>query len=170
MAPPPRHPTASFPLTPMATGEEADSRPIFVGDTLNRVGRLEQQADSMLPILGKVAEAVDNMATRFEDLSKDVKDVMSGFVAFRIETASYGNRLSELEERSSRHDTRSLEDLERAKLKAEAILEANKLKAEAVVEVARKEQLDKRNRFLTIVGTAAVSVITAALITWLKLR
>lgn len=170
MTPPPRHPTASFPLTPMATDAEADSRPIFVGDSLNRIGRLEQQTDSMLPILGKVAEAVDNMSTRFDDLSKDVKDVISGFTAFRIETASYGARLSELEDRSSRHDSRSLEDLERAKVKAEAIIEQNRLKAEAILEEARKAGVDKRNRILQIVGTAVAGIVSAAVITWLRLR
>ena len=167
MTPPPRHQTAAFPLTPMSND---DSGAVFVGDTLSRVGRLEQQTDSMLPILGKVAEAVDNMASRFDDLSKDVKDVISGFTAFRIETASYGNRLSELEERSSRHDSRSLEDLEKAKLKAEAVLEANKLKAEAILEEQNRARIEKRNRFLQLVGTAIAGVVSAAVITWLKLR
>jgi regulator of replication initiation timing len=131
---------------------------------------LENQQNQMLPILGKVAEAVDNLTTAVGDIKNDVKTIGTEFTAFRIETSGFGSRLEILENFQNRHDTMKLDELEKARLKAEAVLEQDRVKAEAVLETKRKEYVEKRNRVLTLVGTAIFSIVTAAIATALGLK
>jgi regulator of replication initiation timing len=160
-------PRTAIPLGPM---DDEESGAILVTDTIRRLGRLENQQNQMLPILGKVAEAVDNLTQAVGDIKTDVKTLGTEFTAFRIETSGYGSRLECLELFQNRHDTMSLNELEKARIKAEAILEQNRIKAEAVLEENRKERVAKRNDLLKLVGTAIVGVVTAAIVTALGLK
>jgi regulator of replication initiation timing len=138
-------PRTAIPLGPM---DDEESGAILVTDTIRRLGRLENQQNQMLPILGKVAEAVDNLTQAVGDIKTDVKTLGTEFTAFRIETSGYGSRLECLELFQNRHDTMSLNELENA----------------------RKERVAKRNDLLKLVGTAIVGVVTAAIVTALGLK
>ena len=166
----PKHPTASFPLTQMPDDESADTGSILVSDTIKRLGRLETVQGQMVSTLSTVAESVKNLNVGFDDIKGHIKDIAEGFISFKIDTASYGNRISDLETKTNRFDTQERESLEQARLKAEAILETERIKAEAVLQEARVSKRERRNRLLTIVGTAISSIIVAALVTWLGLK
>jgi regulator of replication initiation timing len=160
-------PRTAIPLGPM---DDEESGAILVTDTIRRLGRLEEQQNQMLPILGRVAEAVDNLTHTVSDIKTDVKAIGTEFIAFRIETAGYGSRLEDLETFKNQHNTMNLNELEKARIKAEAILEQNRIKAEAVLEENRKERVAKRNDMLKLIGTAIVGVVTAAIVTALGLK
>ena len=170
MSPTPKPQTAAFLFKQMPEDEDSDTNPILVSDTIKRLGRLEMQTTQMLPILGRVAEAVDNLNVGFEDMKSDIKGMVAGFTTMRIDTANYNSRLSTLECKANKHDTQELEDLEEAKLKAEAVLEESRIKAAAVLEEARVAKKERRNKIVTLAGTAIASIISAAIITWLKLK
>ena len=164
---PPKPNHQAFPFQKIV---DEDSQSIFVGDAMQRLGRLESQMVQILPVLGRVDEAVSGLTNSLDDIKTDVKDMVSGFTAFKFETATYGTRLSELETQTNRYDTQKLEELERARLKAEAILEQDRVKAEAVLNEASNHRRDRRNRILSIVGTAIASFTVTLIVTWLKLK
>jgi len=160
-------PRTAIPLGPI---RDEESGTILVTDTIRRLGRLEEQQNEMLPILGKVAEAVDNLTTAVGDIKSDVKTIGSEFIAFRIETSGYGGRLQVLENFQNRHDTMKLDELEKARLKAEAVLEKDRIEAVAILETNRKERVDRRNRILQTVGTAVSGFLVALILAWLGLK
>jgi hypothetical protein len=162
--------TRSFEPVPQSIQPKEDSERIFVGDSLGRVGRLEGQINQILPVLGKVAEGVENLTSNVTGLKDDVKDVVSSFATFKEHTAGYGERINNLELFVSYHDIKKTEELEKARLKAEAILEKNRVEAVASLERQRQERVEKRNRILSIVGTAAASFIVALLIYYFELK
>ena len=164
---PPRNNNSAYPFKVIT---DDDSQALFVGDAMQRLGRLETQIVQILPVLGRVAEAVEGLGTSLEDIKSDVKGVVSGFTEFKIETAGYGNRLAELEDRSCRYDTSRIDDIERAKVKAEAELEKERLRAVAVLDEERAYRKDRRARILTIVGTSVASFTLAVLLAWLGLK
>jgi hypothetical protein len=147
-----------------------DSQAIFVGDAMQRLGRLETQIVQILPVLGRVAEAVEGLGTSLDDIKSDVKGVVSGFTEFKIETANYGNRLANLEENSCRHDTARINEIELAKVRAEAQLEKERIKAVAILDEDRAYRKLRRARILTIAGTSVASFFLALLLSWLKLK
>jgi hypothetical protein len=160
-------PRTAIPLGPI---DDEESGAILVTDTIRRLGRLEDQNSQILPVLSNVAEAVKNLTETVQDIKVSVKDIGCDFNAFRLETSPYSGRLLSLENFQNRHDTKNLDDIEKARLKAEAILEKDRIEAVAVLETKRRERVEKRNRILTLVGTVFAGVITAYVLGLLGLK
>ena len=149
--------TASFPSREMSQ-EESDN-PILMVDTTRRLGRLEAQVSEILPVLGRVDEAVANQSAAIADIKADVKEIAGYFTTMKIDCAKCSVRINDLEKRNDNYSADKIVALKEAKDKAEAI-----------VNLKEKEHVEVRNKRLQLVGTAVASVVTAAVLTWLGLK
>jgi hypothetical protein len=140
-----------------------DTPPIITGDALARLGRVEYQVNQILPVLGKVAESVENLTQGMADIKVDLRNIGNSFNEFKVETSSYGLRIFSLEKESERVGAQRLDDLQVAKDKAVTIIE------EAQKEECR-QRIEKRNNILKIVGGAVGSITVAAILAWLGLK
>jgi hypothetical protein len=154
MTPPLKHQSVPIEITEFeVVGENTTN------DSILRLGRLEFQVNQILPMLGRVDEAVTNQNQVILDIKSDVKDIAGYITEIKLQTVGYGNKISDMEDKIKTYDTVRLENLEQAKEKAECI-----------IELSKKERIDKRNNLLKLAGTAIASIVSAAVITWLRLR
>ena len=137
--------------------------PLFISDIASRLGRVEMQNNKILPMLGKVAEALNNLETTMQDVKSDFKNTRDEFASFRLGTADYGTRITKLEEAELRIDTNRFNDLQEAKSKAESLLDER-------CREERKTSSEKRNRILTTIAGAIGTIAVTAILTWLGLK
>jgi methyl-accepting chemotaxis protein len=75
-----------------------DSGSVLLGDVTSRLGRLEDQVNKILPVLGQVSQAVENLSSSLQDIKADVKSVGVSFSDFQLSTVSHEDRIKGLEE------------------------------------------------------------------------
>jgi len=80
------------------TSSDTDSGAVLLGDVTSRLGRLEDQVNQILPVLGKVSQAVENLDICLQDIKIDVKSVNVAFSDFRLDTASHKDKIKALED------------------------------------------------------------------------
>jgi hypothetical protein len=80
------------------TSNDTDSGAVLLGDVTSRLGRLEDQVNQILPVLGKVSQAVENLDICLQDIKIDVKSVNVAFSDFRLDTASHKDKIKALED------------------------------------------------------------------------
>ena len=143
---------------------------VMAADTMRRIGRLEALDSQILPALGEVSEAVKAMGSNIMEARGDIKTLFTLMNDVRISSSSYGTRISAVEMGCRKCGEDQQETLQQARLKAEALVEAERLKAEAVILEKRKNVIDRRNRFIGIIGTALASILATLFLTWIKVR
>jgi tetrahydromethanopterin S-methyltransferase subunit G len=110
-------------------------------------------------MLAQVSSQVDGLSSGFCDIKVDIKEVVLGFNNFRISTATYGDRLHDLEDKAKRTDTQRIADVELARVKAEGLVSEH-----------NKDKKESRNRWIGIIGGAVVGIITTILLTKLGFK
>ena len=137
---------------PIAPNDNKASESFFVGDSVGRIGRLENQMNQILieftPVLGTVAEAVKGLGTSLEDIKIDLREVRKDCSEFKVKSSTFEVKIQEQEA---------------AKTKGEDYYIGQRIDE-------RKGRIDRRNRILGIIGTAVASVAVAVVVTWLHLK
>lgn len=82
---------------------------LFLQGHEERIGSLEDTSKEILPALGKVVQAVENFSEHFTEIKSDLKAIKTDMYDFKVTNASYGIRLSVLEEGWKKQDNISLE-------------------------------------------------------------
>ena len=143
---------------------------LLLSDAMRRIGRLESQDSQILPVLGEVSEAIKAMTGSMLEVKDNVKVLFNLVNDVRISTSSYGERISKIESGCMQCGIEHQEEIEKARLKAEAIIESERVKAEAILVEKRQAATDRRNRVFGIVGGAVASILVAVLLAWFKLK
>jgi archaellum component FlaC len=135
-------------MTPVKDLHENFSERILLENSIERIGRLEDQVTDLLPSVGRVVESCNRIDQSLEEIKTGMSSVTQNFYLFQQSIHDINSRVVSLEE------TRGAARKEAA--------EKNFLQKRSIE--------DRRNKVIGIVGTALASFIVAVVVYFFGLR